>query len=262
MELKDVTVVIPSSGRPDRQITYQQLPQWIRHRTRIAIPAQESGLYKKWGGSCLWLIPTSIKGISHTRRYLMSHCKTRYLLMIDDDMTFAYRPDMLENKLVALPPEDEKITELLLHWRELMGKYIHVGLGARQWNSWYDKPIYLCTRMFNTYMYDLEIVRQVNPKLGRVPVMEDFDLTLQLLRAGYKNAVIWQWCWNQAASNAPGGCSQYRTLELQEQAANKLVQLHPQFVKLRKAQADSWKGMYERIDVQVYWKKAYNSSLK
>jgi hypothetical protein len=94
--------------------------------------------------------------------------------------------------------------------------------------------------------------------MGRIPVMEDFDLTLQLLRKGYPNRVSYQYVWNQRGSGAEGGCSSYRTAEMQTNAALKLKELHPDFVSLvTKTAGTVWKDMEERSDVTVQWQKAY-----
>jgi hypothetical protein len=257
--LDDVTVVIPSSGRADRQITLRQFPEWLRRKVVLAVPSLERLDYEgAWPGQ--EVLPLPCKGIAETRRRLMEWCPTRFLLMIDDDMTFAYRPDMAKASLKSLPPGDRGVTNLFVYWRSLMRSYVHVGLSARQGNNHVHEPYKECCRMFNTYMYDLPVVRHLGVRYGRLPVMEDFDLTLQLLRLGYPNAVIYRWCWNQPGSNAPGGCSQYRTCEMQADAAARLAELHPGFVRVVQKESANWDGMNRRMDVTVYWKKAYESS--
>jgi hypothetical protein len=94
--------------------------------------------------------------------------------------------------------------------------------------------------------------------------MEDFDLTLQLLRLGKPNRVFFEYCWNQRDSGATGGCSKYRTPEMQSDAAHRLAEMHQGFVKLvtkkSKDTSTSWKGMKERVDVIVSWRKALESA--
>lgn len=141
-----------------------------------------------------------------------------------------------------------------------MSQYAHVGLSARQGNNHESQPVAECRRMFNAYIYDLERVRAAGVTPGRLPVMEDFDLTLQLLRKGLPNAVIYRWCWNQPGSNAPGGCSQYRTAEMQASAAARLAELHPGLVRVVDKETANWQGMHKRKDVTIYWKKAYEQA--
>jgi hypothetical protein len=255
----DVQVVIPSSGRPDRQITLQQLPGWLRPQVVVAVPDDELESYRRaLPGHQILGVPC--RGIAKTRHYLMDWCPTRFILMIDDDMTFAWRPSMEAAKLTSLQPGASRLSELFLYWRRLGEQYAHVGLSARQGNNHCDHEILTCCRMFNTYLYDLEVVRPLPVEAGRLPVMEDFDLTLQLLRLGYPNAVIYRWCWNQYQSNAPGGCSQYRTAEVQREAAEQLAALHPGLVRVVKKESKNWNGMHQRMDVVVSWKKAFRSS--
>jgi hypothetical protein len=180
--------------------------------------------------------------------------------MIDDDMTFAYRPNMGEPTLHTLPPRNKKITELFEYWYELAHEYAHVGLSARQGNNRVTEPYKEFGRLYNAYTYDLKKIRDSGCVLGRMQLMEDFDLSLQLLRAGHKNALIYRWCWNQAGSNADGGCSQYRTGEMQATCAHRLAKLHPGFVRVVEKKSKNWKDMEVRTDVVVSWKKAWESS--
>ena len=256
---EDVSFVIPSSGRATKQVTINQLPEEIKSCTWLAVPRHEVDTYLKAGYVVIG-VPDNIKGISPTRRYLMETCSTRYLMMLDDDMTFAYRPDMSSPKLVSLDRNDVRLVDMFNYWRGLMKSFAHVGLSARQGNNRVNEPFKRCCRMFNAYMYDLPRIRNARVEVGRTPVMEDFDLTLQLLRKGLPNAVIYKWCWNQSGSNAAGGCSQYRTNEMQEEAAARLAELHPGFVRLVRKQSKNWSGMETRTDVVVSWSKAYASS--
>lgn len=261
--LYGLTVVIPSSGRPGRQTTLAQLPDEVRRRTHLAVPARELAAYQGWAKQVRLVgIPNEVQGISGTRKYLMSKCPTRYLLMLDDDMTFAYRPDITSPKLVSLAPGDELLRQLFHYWQQCLQQYAHVGLSARQGNNRVTQDLRPCCRMYNAYTYDLERVRQAGPVIGRLPVMEDFDLTLQLLRLGLPNAVIYRWCWNQGGSNLPGGCSRYRTAAMQAQAAQQLAQLHPGLVRVVVKQSKNWQGMAERVDVVVAWQKALARSTR
>lgn len=258
--LKDLTIVIPSSGRADKQITYKQLPTKLRMLTKLAIPTREYDEYKK-ADAPLWLIPNAVKGISETRKFIMENCVTRYVLMLDDDMTFAKRKSMATAELQSLACGAAGITVLVTQWLANCKLYAHVGLSARQGNNRVNKPLVECGRMFNAYMYNLEEVRAARPILGRLPVMEDFDLTLQLLRYGKPNAIMYDYCWNQSGSNTSGGCSQYRTNKMQAEAAHKLAKLHPGFVRVVEKKSKNWgPDMEVRTDVVVSWKKAYESS--
>lgn len=269
MSLMSLSYVIPSKGRANKQTTLNNLPSNIRKIVSIAVPSTEAKDYRGIDANIL-SVPSNIKGISKTRKWLIETCQSKYLMMLDDDMTFAYRPSMYNPKLLPVTPI---ITaQMFSFWEHLAKIYDHVGLSARQGNNRFitnpgesEKEYTICTRMCNAYVYNIKqlhkLTKQKQITIGRLPVMEDFDLTLQLLRLGYPNAVITRYCWNQGGSNLPGGCSTYRTAEVQKEAAHKLKELHPDFVRVVEKKSKSvWKGMEIRTDVVVSWKKAYDSS--
>ena len=61
-------------------------------------------------------------------------------------------------------------------------------------------------------------------------------------------------------SNADGGCSSYRSLELQEKTSNKLKDKFPEFVTVvKKKTKTGWNNIGERVDVRIRWQKAYKT---
>ena len=107
--------------------------------------------------------------------------------------------------------------------------------------------------------YDAELVRGHKLKYHRVQFMEDFDMTLQLLRLGYSNLLVNWIVQNQSGSNLQGGCSQYRNVQTQELAAHMLKEHHTDFVRVVIKQTQvAWTGMKQRTDVVISWKKAYS----
>jgi hypothetical protein len=64
-------------------------------------------------------------------------------------------------------------------------------------------------------------------------------------------------------TNAEGGCSIWRTLELHNESQRKLHALWPNFVKLREKEVKSgvWKGQ-KKLATTIYHKKAFASSQK
>jgi hypothetical protein len=131
-----------------------------------------------------------------------------------------------------------------------------VGFGAREGGNRISTPISHATRQMRVHGIDLRYFREANIRFDRVIVMEDFDVTLQVLRTGRANCVLNKWVTNQGGSNTAGGCSHYRTPEVQTESALKLAELHPGLVNVvRKRTKTSWGGE-ERTDVIIQWKKA------
>jgi hypothetical protein len=117
--------------------------------------------------------------------------------------------------------------------------------------------------MYNTYLVDTELFIKENIRFDSLKVMEDFYVTLSFLTRGYPNAVVFDYCWNQLGSGAEGGCAEYRDEEMQAQAAKELHATFPGFVRVvEKTSKTAWEGMETRTDVNVLWKKAFESSQK
>lgn len=276
-------IVIPSMGREKRQKT---LATFLRtgvcdsYKVVLAVPEEEAVKYKRatFKGKKLdqkkftvEAVPKDYAGISRTREYILMKLapqyKARYVFMVDDDLSFCWRPDIKKKDMPYInekPYELHLMIETLTTWLE--DGLVHVGLVSRQGNQQTGKEYVEPGRLMNAYAYDSKVIRQLAKKgkikFGRVPVMEDFDLTLQLLKQGYPSRLSCQFAWTQT-SNIDGGCSTYRSAEVQASAAKKLAKLHAPFVTIVERKAKTWQNnLTERLDVRIAWKKAYESSLK
>lgn len=270
-------IAIPSRGRPSwkKQVTLRNFIEMKCKRPVVLCIPDEAWEGRKYRNECLSIIgdrmnltieyvPNTHIGIARTREWIFTELaakhKERYVFMLDDDMDFCYRPDMTNQSLETIKDLDkfEAMFNTIEQWLE--NGFVHVGLAARQGSNFFLGPeTYRDNiRMMNAYAYDTHALKELNVEFGRVPVMEDFDLTLQLLRKGYPNRVSYQFVWNQRGSGAVGGCSSYRTAELQEQAAQKLKEFHPAYVTVvTKSTGSVWEDMKEREDVTIRWQEAY-----
>lgn len=133
----------------------------------------------------------------------------------------------------------------------------HVGFGSREGGNRVTVDYSHNTRIMRVLGYDRNLLMKECITFDRLPVMEDFDVALRLLRLGHPNMVINTVVHNQAGSGKTGGCSHFRTKEVQAEAAYKLQRLHPGFVKVvTKSTKSAWGGG-ERTDVNIQWKKCY-----
>jgi hypothetical protein len=149
---------------------------------------------------------------------------------------------------------------MLLWMQSALNEHAHVSVSAREGNNRAgvgEAPLVsLNTRTLRVLAYRTE--EFLRAEHGRVPVMEDFDVNLQLLRAGHSNACASFWAQGQRMTNEAGGCSTYRTHELHEGAARRLAELHPGLVRLRQKQNKTDReGFGTRTEVTISWKAAY-----
>lgn len=257
-------IFIPTYGRSQRQVTYTNLPPTVQKRTTLVVQHREMNLYP---GYKIAVLPPAIQTIAETRQWIVfKHfpkvATSEKLLMLDDDLVFATRRKDDPNKFVDAAPAD--IQTMIRSIEHHLDEYALVGVLGREGANRNHEDL-VCARMMRVLGYYVPTL--VKNKIsftrqGATFTMEDFDVTLQLLRAGYSNRVLAAWCQNQGSSNDSGGCSAYRTLEVHNHNAELLAKAHPEFVKpVQKTTKTAWGGV-TRTDVQVQWKKAYLSSGK
>lgn len=259
--MKDTTLVINTLGRVHKQVTYTNLPQSIRDMVLFSVQQQELPQYLTAGfsESQLLVLPPHITNLTDTRQWLLDNVSTRYLFIMDDDLTFFTRKEETgAKKLYKMTPEEHE--QMFRDMLAALQTYPMVGISSREGNQNEPEGIKYVGRSMRIFGLDLDVVKKHGFRFDRTKTKEDMDMTLQILRAGYQNAVFYCYANDHGSSNATGGCSNYRTLELMKEDANRLKELHPEFVTVvEKTTKTSWGGA-TRTDVRVAWKKAYESS--
>lgn len=253
-------VVIPSRGRWYAQPTLYSIPEEVA--VDLVVRSDEAEQYNKFHGHRARIIthPESAECIRDVREWILQTYEEAIVEM-DDDLTFAKRREDDMEKF--RPATAKELQDLIYDYiPSLLQNYPLVGISAREGaNRNFDDVLY-ATRQLRLHAYDPGTLRAlgVTWKLLQAKVMEDFALILQLLTMGYANAVINSFVTNQAGSNTKGGCSTYRSLDVQREAALELAEKYPQFVTVvEKHTKTSWGGQ-PRTDVRIQWKRAYLSS--
>lgn len=251
-------IFIPTYGRHTQQHTFKHLPPSLQRRTLLVVQAREAHLYD---GYPTHVLPRKIETIAPARQYIMDMARKngiKKLVMLDDDLRFdARRMDDGGKFLVA---NDKQVETLFKRIEKELSAYAHVGVLSREGGNRITEPYVHCTRMMRVLAYDVETYHREKIKYDRLPLQEDFDVTLQLLRKGHPNLVLCEWVNGQGTSGAKGGCSHFRTIDLHNENAKKLAELHHPFVKVVEKQTKGAWGGRARLDVTVQWKKAYQSA--
>ena len=260
-------IYIPTYGRADRikSSTFHKLPPALQRKTTLVVQDREKHLY---AGYTILVLPVKIQTIAPTRQWIMDQHdvkETKTLVMLDDDLRFDVRRTDDPSKFTAGTPQTA--TAVIKALKSALRKYTHAGVLSREGGNRHHEDL-TCSRMQRVLAYNVEKFRaagvRFNRPLKQLPhekfTMEDFDVTLQLLRAGHPNIVLVGWVQGQSSSNMSGGCESYRTIELQGLNAQTLARLHGPFVKVvEKTTKTAWGGA-TRLDVIVQWKRAYESS--
>ena len=256
-------IYILTAGRPTAQPTWEQLPPSIRENTKLVIQLEERITYHTFIShqpQNVLVLPKGINRISPTRQYLLDQCKDDKLIMLDDDLTFSYRKT---DHGVKLFPQTAKITEQMFSDIEgWLDSYAHLAVSTREGNNHVADQYKEIGRALRFHAMNVPIVREAGARFDRIEFKQDFDFTLQMLRAGHKNLILYEYAHNQPGSNKPGGCSKYRTHEILDRCAHELKALHPNFVKVVEKETKGAWGGGVRTDVRIAWKRAHEDSLR
>jgi hypothetical protein len=268
-------IYVPSRGRYDRKFThgaYSPL-RWVKdtelaERTVYCVRNDEMADYKAAlrGTGIRFLNCRNANSLGAKRDMIAKHVQKlgedKFMMSDDDTMLYIRKSDELWNLRY---PEPDEVVSLMKKIEKMLTEYAMVGISPREGNNRHGVgPFPLvdeCTRSMRLYAFRTKDYCAIEP--NRLKEMADIDTTLQLLRQGKKNAVIYYWAQGQPDSNTDGGCSIYRTAESHDKVCRQLVDLHPGFVTLRqKKNKGDQKGFGTRTEVTVQWKKAYKSSGK
>lgn len=254
-----MNLYIPSSGRAAEQYTLRQLsPEW-REKTIIVVPEAELDEYHKWNGD-IKIMGCPHRGIGPTRQFIIHAAYPGKVVMMDDDLRFFCR--RTDNRTKFCDAYEADVDKMLKEIEHQLQFYAAVGVCPREGGNRYPDRYYDNVRLLRVLAYDTTVLATHDIDFRTVPVMEDFLVSLSLLTRGYGNVMLSDWCHNQRGSNDRGGCSQYRTMDMQRDAALMLKQYFPDFVTVvTKNTKTAWGGQ-ERTDVKIQWKKAFASSTR
>lgn len=257
-------IIIPTLGRMDKQVTFNNLPQKYKDVTRFVVQAHEFEDMKQRYGDQVISLPSHIDRIAPTREWIFNEFKDHRHIVFDDDLDFVVKePNPGEGtKWLSRKYTEQDFDDAFALLESWMDEGIVYGGLLPAWvipdlNQW---PIRECQRIMTNVFYDgPNVPRDI--EWSRVAAAEDFDVNLQLLSRGYKNRLSAKYMVGCSETNAEGGCSTWRTLEVHNEAQKQLAELWPDFVKLREKQVTSgpWKGQM-KLATTIQHKKAYESS--
>lgn len=264
LTLQDMRIVIPTLGRVDHQPTWDNTQHVPIGQITLLAPYEEFAQHSFHGRT---VEPTAKRGIANVRQYIIDSSYHPLVCMIDDDMIWLQRIVANDWHLRRAHGADVvAMFQAIVDQFNANPRLAHVGVSPRAGNNRSDGWPSYNGRLNNIHVFRREALLRHGIQFNNLPgliLMEDFHVTLALLLHGYQNMMLNHWAWDQGSSNAPGGCSTYRSAATQEASARVLAATYPDFVRLRqKATKTAWKGVQDsdtgkRWDVTIQWKKAY-----
>lgn len=267
-----IPIFIPSMDRAGALFgkisTLTQIKK-VKNEINLVVPPDQAARYRaalfNASREDVIVLECPEKGIAKVRHWIGKTCQKRKVekfAMFDDDLNFAVRIGEDNNKL--RPQENKDVVQMLAWIDKALDKYAHVGISPRDAAKTDSvakggMPLTLLNkRTLRTLCYRTKDFLAM--KHGRVDVMEDFDVNLQLIEAGLWNCQTYWWTNDQRQTGSPGGCASYRSHEVHEASARKLAELHSPFVKtvnkVNKAQVvKSAAAFRERLEVVIQWEE-------
>lgn len=291
-ETSKMVLYIPTRGRTteEQQDTLRSLPEsWRKGRTVVVCPQAEMKWFKEhFPGTAVLPQPDPKMTIAAKRKWIFERAHRQgfqKIMMLDDDLRFGLRHEFHKefagygrrpwpewnkfhernpdaHRLYLTQPDDPKLPKMFQQIELMLNKFAHGGISPRLMNQQFGYQFSINMRVNYALAFHVPTVIQ-HVKLGRIEHREDYDYTLQLMKAGFENAVYtWGICEQYHGFGAEGGASDERSVKASNADAHKLARLHPGMVRVvEKNYKASWDKtgdsiVKNRLEVVISWKKA------
>jgi hypothetical protein len=252
------TIYIPSRGRAKKLQTPYTLPKSLRKRCVVVVRKDEVDEYKELHPALNFaVLPKRIEGLSPTRQWILEEAEERWHVQLDDDIT-AINHKPVSTKFGGLKKVDPSH---FVNCFELLEKWLKEGIAHVSFTDRVSaarpskKDYYENGRIAQTLFYDKRAIKDAGARFDRCALMQDLDMNLQLLGAGFKNRIATVYSYNARAEDAAGVCVLYRTDELKQKVGRQMMKLHPGITEMREKQKYGRTYFYMKTD----WKKAFNA---
>lgn len=268
-----IGIFINSSNRCDNVKTTLQFPKSWEKITYILVPKEQYQNYKKvcQFGKVVPIPDCVPHYLPSQRQWAIQHGSAgmENLFFMDDDLSFMARDSNFKLKKSDDSGMEDMLSSVKRHLEDGVPL---VGVSPRLGNNRVTDDYLENNRVSRCFALNRNIFLKNNLTFAPFEpfVMEDFFVTLALLKLGYPNRIIFTHAQSDGGSNTPGGCSIYRDSDSMLKSVRFLQKTYgTDVVRLKiKSTKNSWsgdsstfqkngKGETVRPDVVISWKKAY-----
>lgn len=265
-----MNLYIMSRGRAGKVTTLKHLPESLRDKTWLVVPVNEYGDYaNSYPGVNIVVSPHSIENYSQKFQWILDGFPINgpnglidYLddkaVILDDDLVFS----KFSNGHLLTVRDNKEVESLFEFMEELLDVHPLVGVAPRQHAQETPEGYKLNGRLICIQGINRRLIGEV--KVDVLPILADVILNCHLLSRGQSTALITTHFQDHGPCQAPGGCSIYRTAEMQQRAAEYIANRFGPFAKvvIRKPKVAKWLGEEGRVEFTVQWKKLYEYGKK
>lgn len=240
-------IYIPSRGRPDRTITADALANAKIRFTIVCSKIDDTvpQYIKRWGKENILVVNS--KNICEKRQKIVEHarlCRIGKICMMDDDLRFYARLSTGTFRTAA--PVD--LHDMVAALSKALDEVAHAGL-VDKFMSQHSPRGHVSHGRYNQVLaYNLK--KWPKNVRFRLPVNQEHDVHLQLSTQGLPPRILTEFS-KDAPYYAKGGCSFYRTPEVEERGHRMLAENFPEYVKVV-----PHKKSISGLAIRVKWQKA------
>lgn len=242
----NLQILIPSRSRATNQKTIFNLSKKLWPITSIVVPTEQYDEYCRKVPKDINIIPCDGVGNCATRQFMLHTKPTGKLITFDDDLTF-YRRNEEGTKFIRMFPDEAELMVLTIS--KFLDVYSFVGLVDKFMSQHSPRSHKECGRFNEVYGYNRDTLPVPWPEF-RVPHEEEHDFNLQLITRGHKTAIITEYSKGQTTW-APGGCADWRTSAIFDEAYQQMRELWPGIVTFGGKPTD-----FAPYRIQYNWRQA------
>ena len=258
-----MNLYIMTRGRIGQQRTYESIPENWRKRTWLVTPSGED----HGDIPTIW-VPHYVTNYSTKMEWIINDgMRDGYdkCVILDDDLVFSRRVMREDGKpgLQTLKTPSEInfwLDEMWQMMEILLDNTALVGIHPRQMGHQAPLPFKTNGKVICVQGVNRKLTGHI-PDLSRFPILSDVVLNATLLSRGQGNKLITEFCLDWGSCQAPGGCSIYRTPEMQAEACRWLEERFGPYIKaVEKEAKNGWLGG-KRVDFTGQWKRLYEAGV-
>lgn len=259
-----MNLYIMTRGRVGKQETLKWIPKKWKERTWLVCPEEEKNAHGHQTISVKESVNFEITNYSQKFQWILdgipinagildiNDVAPKKLVILDDDLVFSRK---IGERLIT-ERRTEELEPMFEQMESLLDKFALVGIHPRQLGHLKEPPYVRNGRIFCVQGINRNKTRGI--KVDQHPILADVILNCTLLSRGLDNALITTFFQDHGPSQAPGGCSLYRTAEMQREAVEYVASRWPEYVKVeeRRPKVAKWLGEV-RYDYRCQWKQLY-----
>ena len=250
------TIYIPTLGRSDKQITFDNMTPNAQAITTLVVQPKEAHLYPNYP---IVILPENDCGITATRKWIWEQGKNQRYMVFDDDCRLAVRRpwhDGEKTKRIMTDDDWKHMLETISQWMDsgIAWGGCRTGGLPPAGREYIDN-----TGTAEVFFFDGKQLPEADELDWELSTAEDISLSLQLLSKGYSNRVWDRFVYLSDFVGTEGGCATWRTLDIVNNNHAKLIDKFPEYVSYN-GEKEMMGGIFKKIKIQ--YKKAYNDSQK